>query len=83
MEQVNVVEHFMELENRIESLIETCKLFEIEIEELKEQNQELTQKLQEKVVVEQQHHELKSVVRQKIDSLMGRLDEISENQQEN
>jgi hypothetical protein len=45
---------------------------------LKEENQALTIQLQERTEAQKQNDELKDLVISKIDSLMGRLDEFSE-----
>jgi uncharacterized protein (TIGR02449 family) len=73
-----VISHFSELENRIDHLIRTCKRLEAESSALKEENQALTTQLQERMEALKQNDELKDLVRSKIDSLMGRLDEFSE-----
>ncbi len=78
METEAVIQQFSKLEQRIEYLIESCKRIEAENSRLQQENQQLTAQLQEKIVAERQHFELKDLVRSKIDSLMGRLDEISE-----
>ena len=73
-----VINQFNELEMKIEHLIETCKRLEDEKSNLIQKNQELNLQLQEKINTERQHNELKELVRSKIDSLMGKLDELSE-----
>ena len=78
MDRETVINQFNELERRLESLIETGKRLEAENSRLVQENQHLTSQLQEKAEAEKQHSELKDLVKSKIDSLMGRLDEISE-----
>ncbi|MGD9009802.1 MAG: cell division protein ZapB [Desulfobacteraceae bacterium] len=78
MEQVTVLQHFDALEKKIEHLIETCRQLEATKAELMQQNNELERQLQEKLAEHQQHQELKGLIRSKIDSLMGRLDELAE-----
>ena len=73
-----VINQFNELEMKIEHLIETCKRLEDEKSDLIQKNQELNLQLQEMINTERQHNELKELVRSKIDSLMGKLDELSE-----
>ena len=80
MDRETIINQFSELERKIEHLIETCKRLEAERAELKEQNQQIAAQLQEKIEAERQNNELKELVRSKIDSLMGRLDELSEEQ---
>ena len=78
MDRETVISQFSELENRIDHLIRTCKRLEAESSALKEENQALTIQLQEKTEAQKQNDELKDLVISKIDSLMGRLDEFSE-----
>jgi len=73
-----VLNQFNELEKRLDYLIETCKRLEAENARLVQEKQILSDQLQEKSVAERQHNELKDLVKSRIDSLMGRLDEISE-----
>ncbi len=78
METEAVIQQFSKLEEKIEYLIESRKRIEAENSRLNQENQKLAAQLQERIVAEKQHFELKDLVRSKIDSLMGRLDEISE-----
>ena len=80
MDKETVINQFREIEQRVEYLIESCKRLEVENSELKSENQRLTLSLQEKESAQRQHDELKDLVRNKIESLMGRLDRISEEQ---
>jgi len=78
VDRETVISQFGELENRIDHLIRTCKRLEAESSALKEENQALTIQLQERTEAQKQNDELKDLVISKIDSLMGRLDEFSE-----
>ena len=78
METEAVIQQFGELEKKVEYLIESCKRIEAENSRLTLENQKLAAQLHEKDVAEKQHIEMKDLVRSKIDSLMDRLDEISE-----
>ena len=78
MDRETVINQFSELENKIDHLIRTCKRLEAESSALKEENQALTIQLQERTEAQKQNDELKDLVISKIDSLMGRLDEFSE-----
>lgn len=80
MDRETIVNRFGEIEQRIEQLIENCKRLEDENAELKEHLQRMTVSLQEKESAVRQHDELKDLVRMKIESLMGRLDKLSEEQ---
>lgn len=75
---MTVLQHFDALEKRIEHLIETCRQLEATKAGLLQKNKELERQLQEKLAEHQQHQELKGLIRSKIDSLMGRLDELAE-----
>ncbi len=77
MDQETVLQQFDKLEKKIEYLVETCKRLESARAELERNNQQLVAQLQEKIIVEREHDELKGLVRSKIDSLMGRLDEYT------
>ena len=78
MDRETVINQFSELENKIEHLIGTCKRLEAEKSALKVENQALAAQLQEKMEAHKQNDELKELVRSKIESLMGRLDELTE-----
>ncbi len=75
---MTVLQHFDALEKKIEHLIETCRQLEATKAELLQKNNELERQLQEKLAEHQQHQEMKGLIRSKIDSLMGRLDELAE-----
>jgi FtsZ-binding cell division protein ZapB len=78
VDRETVINQFSELESKIEHLIGTCKRLEAEKSALKQENQALATQLQEKMEAQEQNDELKDLVRSKIESLMGRLDELSE-----
>lgn len=78
MNRDTVIDQFDALEKKIEQLVEACKRFEADKAELAQKNLLLSQQLQDKIMAERQHDELKTLVRSKIDSLMGRLDELAE-----
>jgi hypothetical protein len=80
VDKETVVSQFAKIEQRVERLIESCKRLEAENSDLKAEIQHLNVALQEKDVAVRQHDELKDLVRTKIESLMGRLDELSEEQ---
>lgn len=80
MDKETVINQFRQIEQRIEHLVQTCKRLEVENSELRSENQRLTLSLQESESAERQHDELKELVRNKIESLMGRLDRLSEEQ---
>jgi chromosome segregation ATPase len=78
VDRETIINRFSEIEQRIEQLIGNCKRLEDENAELKGELQQLTLSLQERESAVRQHDELKDLVRTKIESLMGRLDKLSE-----
>lgn len=77
MDRETVLQQFSQLEKKIEDLVETCKRLEVANTDLERQKQQLSEQLQEKVSAEQQHNELKGLIRSRIESLMGKLDGIA------
>lgn len=77
MDQQTILQQFEFLEKKTEQLIEACKRREVQIIELKQENDLLTSQLNDKLVAERQNEELKALVRSRIDSLMGRLSEFA------
>jgi FtsZ-binding cell division protein ZapB len=78
LDQDTVFRQFELLENKIEQLIEACRRRDVENTELRQNNDRLVEKLQEHAAIEKQNDEMKALVRSKIDSLMGRLSEVTE-----
>jgi regulator of replication initiation timing len=78
VDKETIINRFSEIGQRIEQLIENGKRLEAENAELRGEVQQLTLSLQEKESAVRQHDELKDLVRTKIESLMGRLDRLSE-----
>lgn len=78
MDRETVLQQFNTLEKKIEHLIKVCKQLEAANAELKQSKDQLATQLQTKIAAEKQNEELKNLVRSKIDSLMGRLDEFTE-----
>ncbi len=78
MDKETVLRQFDDLEAKVERLIGTCKRLEAENAELVNKNKELEQQLLEMADLQQQHQELKALIRSKIDGLMDRLTDFSE-----
>lgn len=78
MDREKVLQQFGQIENKIENLIKTCKRLEAENAELENKCRVLEEQLQEKISAEQENNEVKGLIRSKIDSLMGKLDEFTE-----
>lgn len=77
MDRETVLQQFSQLETKLEDLIEYCKLLESENAEVKNQNQQLSQQLQEKIATEQENDELKGLIRSRVENLMGKLNGIA------
>ncbi len=73
-----IVQKFDEIENKVEQLIETTAALEAANAELMEKNEQLEQELQNLREKEHRHEEVKVLIRNKIESLMGRLGGIAE-----
>jgi len=78
LDQETVLQQFEILENKVERLIEALQRRDSDNADLKRQNEQLTAQLQEKEAVEKRNDALKALVRSRIDSLMGRLSEFTE-----
>jgi len=74
----NILEYFDKIENKVETLIEDRNSLEASNNELKANIAQLEASLQEKIEQEKRQDEVKTLIRSKIDSLMGRLDGITE-----
>lgn len=73
-----IVQKFDEIENKVEQLIETTAALEAANAELMERNEQLEQELQGMRESEHRSEEVKVLIRNKIESLMGRLGGIAE-----
>lgn len=78
MDREKVLEQFGQIENKIENLIKTCKRLEAVNADLENKCRGLEAQLQEKITAERENDEVKGLIRSKIDSLMGKLDEFTE-----
>ena len=76
MDSETVIQKFELLENRVERLIEVINQLKAENEALRKEKESLASQLSAKTDAERQNDELKSLVRSKIDNLMGRLSEF-------
>jgi FtsZ-binding cell division protein ZapB len=77
LDRETVLQQFSQLEKKIEDLVEYGKLLESENDDLKQQNQRVSQQLQEKIAIEQENDDLKGLIRSRIDNLMGKLNGIA------
>ena len=74
-----IIEQFEQVEQRVESLIETCKELEAANIELKNQVLSLEEVLQGKQETVSRCQEEKNLVRLKIDGLLAKLDTVAKN----
>lgn len=73
-----ILRQFQEIEQKVERLIEIRKSLETKNSELQNKMESLEQELQIKVEAENRFIEERAMVRSKIDGLLGRLEDISE-----
>ncbi len=78
MDNETILAQFGKIEKKVESLIKSNQLFEAANLELKEKVEKLETELQQKNELEDRNDEVKNLIREKIDSLVERLDGITE-----
>ena len=76
MEEDSFPGQFKKLEDKIEELIQTCRELQQAKSELEAKIYDLEGALRTKVAAEQEHVEEKSMVRSKIEDLLGRVDQV-------
>lgn len=79
MENEVIVRQFEEIERKVERLIDANKSLQNVNSNLKTRISQVEMELREKTEVETLLNEERTLIRSKIDSLLGRLEEISEN----
>lgn len=78
MDNEAIIKQFGEIEKKIDSLVKTNKYLESTNAELKEKIASLEVELRKKTELEDRNSEVKTLIRSKIDSLMEKLDGVSE-----
>ncbi len=78
MDNNTILRQFEEIERKVEKLIGVCKSLEATKMELMTKVEALEKELQGKVEIAKRYAEEKDLIRSKIDSLLVRLEEISE-----
>ena len=73
-----ISKQFLEIEQKVERLIEICRAHEATNLELENKIRRLEEEIQGKVEAEKKYAEEKALMRSKIDGLLARLDEIIE-----
>ncbi len=81
MDREIILQQFAEIERKVDRLIDACSRYERANSELKEKIKLLEEELQSKVEAENRHQADKDLIRSKIDTLLGKLAEISTSQQ--
>jgi hypothetical protein len=70
---------FKEIEEKVEKLIEICKSLEVTNLKLSNKIKSLEEELQGKIEAESKFADEKALIRSKIDNLLVRLDELTDN----
>jgi hypothetical protein len=73
-----ILQQFEEIEQKVEKLIGVCQSLEATKRELMTKVEALEKELQGKVEIANRYAEEKDLIRSKIDSLLVRMEEISE-----
>jgi uncharacterized protein YoxC len=73
-----ILKQFEEIEKKVENLINVCKSFKTTNLELRNKVERLEEELQGKVETENNYAQEKALIRSKIDSLLGRLEDMTE-----
>jgi len=73
-----ILKQFEEIEQKVDKLIGVCKSFEETKLELTNKIERLEKELQGKVEEESRYAEEKALIRSKVDSLLARLEDVTE-----
>lgn len=77
LENDAIIKQFEEIERKVEGLIGICRQLEAINSELNDKITQLEKKLQGKVEEEQRYQAERDLIRSKVDSLLGRLEDIA------
>ena len=80
MDNQAILSQFEEIEKKIGKVIDVCKSFESTNLELNNKIKRLEEELHGKVEAENGYQEERALIRSKIDSLLGKLEDITEAQ---
>ena len=78
MDHEKVLRQFDEIEQKIGKLIDVCKSLEATNLEFKNKIERLEEELQGKVEAENNYQEERALIRSKVDSLLARLEGLTE-----
>ncbi len=73
-----ILQQFELIEKKVDDVVQVRKQLKQENEELHQKIGQLENLIQEKIEAEKKHEELTALVRAKIDSLIGRLEGVTE-----
>jgi transcriptional regulator NrdR family protein len=73
-----IVKQFDKIDDKVSGLIQVCRTLEISNQELRQKVQLLEEELRQQSEAEARHQEEKGLIRDKIDGLLARLEELSE-----
>ena len=76
MDEDSIPKQFKQLEDRVEQLVQTCQDLKHAKLELEAKIRELEEGLRTKDATQQSYMEEKSIIRSRIDNVLGRLDEV-------
>ena len=80
MDNNAILSQFEEIEKKVGKLIDVCQSLEIANLELSNNIKRLEEELQNKVEAENNYQEERTLIRSKIDDLLGRIEQITEAQ---
>lgn len=78
MDRETILQQFSAIESKISLLVNKCQDLEAANSELQRLNESLKSQLDEKIAAEKLNDDIKSLVISKIDGLMGKLNEFTE-----
>jgi chromosome segregation ATPase len=73
-----IVKQFEDIERKVDGLIGFCRQLETTNSELNQKVVQLEEELQRKVEEEKRYQAEKDLIRSKVDSLLGRLEDIAD-----
>jgi protein-arginine kinase activator protein McsA len=78
LDHEKVLKQFDEIEQKVGKLIDVCKSLEATNLEFKTKIERLEEELQGKVEAENDYQEERALIRSKVDSLLARLEDLTE-----
>ena len=78
MDNTVIVRQFEDIEQKVERLIGVCRQLKAANSELSNKIEQLQKELQGKIEEEKQYQAEKDMIRSKVDSLLAKLEDISE-----